>query len=109
MPAFTLPTRMELDMRPNSRVFYAMLNFKNICKAQAKLRLYFDRSSRPEVFCKKGFLEIYQNSQENTFFHRKPLVAASILKTSNFQNRYGRLQNFSKKNNETDRCFPITQ
>ena len=25
-----------------------------------------DRSSRPEVFCKKVFLEISQNSQENT-------------------------------------------
>ena len=24
------------------------------------------RSSRPEVFCKKKFLEILQNSQENT-------------------------------------------
>ena len=25
------------------------------------------RSSHPEVFCKKGVLEIFQNSQENTY------------------------------------------
>ena len=56
------------------------------------------RSSRPVVFCKKGVLRISQNSQEktcarvsflvssyefceiskNTFFHRTPLVAASV-------------------------------
>ena len=28
---------------------------------------------------KKVFLEISQKSQENTFFHRAPLVAASVL------------------------------
>ena len=28
--------------------------------------LMFSRSSRPEVFCKKVFLKIFQNSQENT-------------------------------------------
>ena len=28
--------------------------------------LKYDRSSFPEVFCKKVFLEIAQNSQENT-------------------------------------------
>ena len=29
-------------------------------------RIYLGRSSRPEVFCKKVFLQISQNSQENT-------------------------------------------
>ena len=28
--------------------------------------IYSFRSSRPDVFCKKGVLEISQNSQENT-------------------------------------------
>ena len=47
-------------------------------------------SSHPEVFCKKVFLEISQNSQENkcargsflimlqAYFYRTPLVAASV-------------------------------
>ena len=40
-----------------------------------------DRSSPPEMFRKnvvKLFLEIWQNSQENTFFHRTPLMSAFV-------------------------------
>ena len=33
----------------------------------AKKKVIFCRSSRAEVFCKEGVLEILQNSQENTY------------------------------------------
>ena len=42
-----------------TEIFYGNNNY-------TKLELVTNRSSRPEVFCKKGFLEISQNSQENT-------------------------------------------
>ena len=51
-----------------------------------------NRSSLPEVLCKKGALRNSQNSQENTcfceiskstFLHKTPLVAASVLMCKN--------------------------
>ena len=64
---------------------------RGITKSCLGLGENFNRSSRPEVFCKKGVLEISQHSQENacarasffeisknTFLHRTPLVAASV-------------------------------
>ena len=46
-------------------VFYKKTVLKNFAIFTGK-HLYFSRSSRPEVFCKKVFLGISQNSQENT-------------------------------------------
>ena len=37
-----------------------------------------DRRSCPEVFCKKVFLKILQNSQENSFLNRTRLVSPQI-------------------------------
>ena len=55
-----------------------------------KFRIFgLDRSSRPEVFCKKDFLEISQKSQENTC--ARSLRHATLL-----------------KNRPWHRCFPVT-
>ena len=71
----------------------------NFCTCFLYKNNHASRSSRPEVFCKKGVLRTSQNSQgktcagvsflvssyefceisKNTFFHRTPLVAASKL------------------------------
>ena len=36
------------------------------------------RSSRPDMFCKKGVVRNFAKFIKNTFFHRTPLVAASV-------------------------------
>ena len=56
------------------------LNFDNVVRYSAL------KNSRPEVFCKKVFLEVAQNSQENTcdgasFFNKvEGLTPATLLK-----------------------------
>ena len=48
--------------------------------------LHNTRSSRPEVFCKKGIIRNFgkftgfSEISKNTFFHRTPLVATSIIR-----------------------------
>ena len=73
------------------KIHKLILNFlAPIAKLSWKCTL--DRSSRPELFCKKSALKISQNSQENicasvsiliklqAFLYRTPSVAASFWK-----------------------------
>ena len=63
-----------------SRSLLAVSHFSNVAQKSQ------NRNSRPEVFCKKGFLKISQNKRSfpvnfakfsRTFFHRTSAVAAS--------------------------------
>ena len=49
-------------------------------RAASKEERVKDKISRPEVFCKKGFLKISQNSQENTCARISVLIKVSVLK-----------------------------
>ena len=62
----------------------------------AKCDLNKDKSSRPEVFCKKVFREISQNSQENTcaslFFNKaaglRPIFIEHLWKTASVRTKF---------------------
>ena len=63
---------------------FANFTGKNLCWCSEGLQLY--RSSRPEVFCGKGALRNFENSQENSCTRVSFLIKLQVL--NNFIKRY---------------------
>ena len=83
--------RNSLKKRERKRYFSSKFKFKgrkSLIRCRSNKHEVWNKSrdkniglqSRPEVFCKKGFLKISQNSQENTCARISVLIKVSVLK-----------------------------